>query len=306
MRYIPDLKKDDFSLYENGVKQKISFFSTYDEPLNIALLLDTSGSTADALSKIKVAGKEFIDLLNPQDKCLIASFDTQINVLSRFTSDHKASKRALDEVQTARQDGTVLRSAIEQLIKTSFNNLEGRNVIVVLSDGKDFGSSNTQTQLLSLLEESDVVIYTILYKTGVGADTLTITADGTVKEDNSKTKKQKAPKPPRKKGYSITIPGQADLPSQEEIERREKIISTLAIDSYKELSEITAGRFYSGEAPDLDQVFKRIAAELRQHYWLGYRPTDTKKSKAAVEILVKVEKTDVVVRTRGKFRSKQL
>jgi VWFA-related protein len=305
-RYIPNLKKDDFSIYENGIKQKISFFSTYDEPLNIAVLLDTSGSTTGSLGKIKDAAKEFIDLLNPKDGCLIATFDAQVNVLSNFLFDRRELKKTLDEVRTAEKDGTVLREAIDQIVKSSFTNREGRNVIIVLSDGKDFGSSVTQNQLISSLEESDVVIYTILYKTGVGAEKLVVAQDGTVKEDANKKKKEKKPKPPKKKGYSIMIPGQYDVPSQDEIERREKIISVEAVDTYKELSDITAGRFYTSDTPDLERVFKKIATELRQHYWLGYRSTDTKKNAAAYEINVKVEKPEVVVRTRGKFRPKQL
>ncbi len=304
-RYIPDLKKEDFTLYEDGIKQKIAFFATYDEPLNIALLLDTSGSTTSSLDKIKEAAKEFTDLLNPSDKCLVATFDARLNILNQFTSDHKALKKSLDEVQTAQLDGTVLRSAIEQVVKNSFNKIEGRNVMVILSDGKDFGSSITQAELANLLEESDVLIYTIFYKTGVGSDDLVISPDGTIKEADHK-KKQKTPKPPKKTGYSIVIPAEIDLTSQEEIERREKVASIEAVDTFKELSEITAGRFYLSDTPNLKKVFKSIATELRQQYWLGYRSPDAVNSAKVHEIIVKVERADVVVRARGKFRAKQL
>ncbi len=68
--YIPGLKKEDFTVFQDGVKQNIAFFATYDEPVNIALLLDTSGSTDDVLEEIKDAAKDFIELLNPSDKCL--------------------------------------------------------------------------------------------------------------------------------------------------------------------------------------------------------------------------------------------
>ncbi len=306
-RYIPNLKKDDFTLFEDGVKQKIAFFSTYDEPLNIALLLDTSGSTTNSLVKIKDAAKEFIELLNPKDQCLVATFDAKVNILSQFTPDRKALKKSLDEVQTAYQDGTVLRQAVEQIVKNSFNNLQGRNVIVVLSDGKDFGSSVSQMELSNLLEESDVLIYTIFYKTGIVANELVVTSDGTVKEDEKAKKKKKAPKPPKKQGgYSIIIPGQVDLTPQDEIERREKVANVEAVDTFKELSDITAGRFYTSDTPNLKKVFKTIATELRQHYWLGYRPKDAAKGANVHEINVKVERADAVVRTRGKFRAKQL
>ncbi len=83
--YISDLRKEDFTLYQDGIEQKISFFAKYDEPLNIALLLDTSVSTKDTLEKIKDAAKDFIELLNPNDQCLIATFDSQVNILPSGT-----------------------------------------------------------------------------------------------------------------------------------------------------------------------------------------------------------------------------
>ncbi len=305
-RYIPGMKKEDFTLLEDGAEQKITYFSTYDEPLNIALLLDTSGSTTSSLEKIKSAAKDFIELLNAKDKCLIVTFDSKVNVLNRFTTDHDSLKKTLDEVTTAQQDGTLLRQAVDEVVRNSFRTLEGRNVIVVLSDGKDFGSTTTQVQLAGLLEESDVLIYTIHYKTGVGSEQLVVTPTGTVKESDGKNKKVKTPKPPKKKGYSIMIPGQVDLPAQDEIERREKIISIEAVDTYKELSDITAGRFYVSDTPDLKKVFKKIAAELRQHYWLGYKPKGGTSAAEVRAISVKVSSPEYVVRARGKYRAKQL
>ncbi len=107
-RYISDLKKKDFTIYQDGIKQNIAFFATEDEPLNIALLLDTSGSTQNSLEKIKDAAEDFIELLNPNDQCQIVTFDSQVNILSPFTSDNKTLKNSLDKVRTAAQDGTVL------------------------------------------------------------------------------------------------------------------------------------------------------------------------------------------------------
>ncbi|HRH40735.1 MAG TPA: VWA domain-containing protein [Pyrinomonadaceae bacterium] len=298
-RYIAGLKKDDFSIYEDGVKQNVAFFATVDEPLSIVLLLDTSGSTASSLEKIKDAAKDFVELLNPKDQGLIATFDSQLKVLNSFSSSTKTLKEAIDKVQTAQQDGTVLNYAIQQTIQKSFVNTEGRKVVIILSDGKDFGSPVTKSELLGILEESDVLIYSIHYKTGTGIENLVISSDGKVKEvENKKPKKE--PKPKKQKGYSITIPGQIDVISQEEIDHREKQTSIEAVDFLKQLSDTTAGRFYLSDAPNLSNIFKQIAGELREQYWLGYRSKDS----AAHEINVKVGKPDVVVRSRAKVRSK--
>src|SRR5882724_4157865 len=77
-RYISGLKKDDFTVYQDGVKQKISVFATDQEPLNIALLIDTSRSTHDVLGNIKKSAIEFIKHLRPQDKATVVSCDHEI------------------------------------------------------------------------------------------------------------------------------------------------------------------------------------------------------------------------------------
>ena len=304
--YISGLKKEDFTLYQDGVEQKITFFATYDEPLNIALLLDTSVSTKDTLEKIKDAAEDFIELLNPNDRCLIATFDSQVKVLNPFTSDLQTLKSSLKKAQTATQDGTVIYRAVEQIAQKSFNNVQGRKTIVLLSDGKDLGSSVTKYELLNLLEESDVSIYTVFYKTGAGDKKLVIDSDGTVKEAKSGEKPQKKKPQKKKKEYSVFIPAPVGLPSDEEIEFLERNADIEAIDSLKEMSDTTAGRFYLSDTPQLKEVFKKVAGELRQQYRLGYRSKDAANDAAVYNISVKVERSDVVVRARGKFRAKQL
>lgn len=305
-RYISGLKKDDFTIYQDGVKQNISFFATFDEPLNIALLLDTSGSTqGEALAKIKDAAKEFIELLNPTDKCMIATFDAEVNILNQFTSEQNELKKSIDKVQTAQKDGTVLNRAIMQITQTSFNNIEGRKVIVLLSDGKDFGSNVAKKDLMNLLEESDVLIYSIFYQTGEGFDKLVIAPNGKVSEakNNKKPIKEKPPKKPR--GYVIGIPPQVDIIPQEEIKYHEKTADIIAVDSLREMSDTTAGRFYLSDTPDLSKIFKQVASELREQYRLGYNSNNAANDLAVHDITVKVNKPNAVVKTRGKFRGKQ-
>ncbi len=303
-RYISGLKKEDFSIYQDGVKQNVDFFATYDEPLSIAVLLDTSGSTqGKALERIKLAAKNFVDLLNPTDQCLISTFDSQVNILSDFTSDKKELKKAVDKVQTASKDGTVLFQAISDLSQKSFPKAKNRKVIVLLSDGKDFGSTVKRLELIQQLEESDVLIYSIFYQTGEGFDNLTVDDKGTVTEAKTKKKKEKKPKAPKKpKGYVVGIPPQIDLIPQEEIQYSEKTLDISAVDFLRELSDTTAGRFYLSNSPNLDKIFKQVAGELRQQYRLGFYSNDSTKDVSIHEIIVKVGRPDTVVRTRAKIR----
>jgi len=304
--YISGLKKEDFTLYQDEVEQKITFFATYGEPLNVALLLDTSVSTKDTLEKIKDAAKDFIELFNSNDQCLIATFDSQVSVLNSFTSNQQTLKSSLGKARTATQDGTVIYRAVEQIAQKSFNNVQGRKAIVILSDGKDLGSSVTKGELLNLLEESDVLIYTVFYKTGAGDNKMVVDSGGAAKEVKSSKKPEKKKPEKKKKEYSVFIPAQAGLPSDEEIQFLEKTADTEAINSLKEMSDTTAGRFYLSDTQKLREIFKKVAAELRQQYRLGYHSKDAANDRAVHNITVKVERSDVVVRARGKFRAKQL
>jgi VWFA-related protein len=310
-RYISGLKKEDFKILEGDAEQKVSFFATEDEPISVALLLDTSESTKDVLDKIRDAAKDFVGLLNENDQCLVATFDSEVKVLSPFTSDHGDLKKSLDKIQTADREGTVVFNAVEQITRDYFVKVKGRKVIVLLSDGKDYRSSITKNELLSHLEESDVLIYSIFYQTGKGFEKVVVDADGAVKEGAKpqKTEKpkesEKTQKPKKKKQYTIQLGLPRDTYTPDEIKLSDKLASVEAIGILQEMSDTTAGRFYLSDTPNLSRVFKEIAAELREQYRLGFY-TKTASDEAVNNIIVKVSRPDAVVRARGKYRAKNL
>jgi VWFA-related protein len=304
-RYISGLKKDDFLLYENDVEQKIASFTTYDEPLDIALLLDTSGSTKNSLEEIKDAAKDFIELLNPKDRCVIATFDSQVKTLNTLTDNRQILKQTLKQAATADKEGSVVLDAIEKTIQNSFTDTQARKVIVVLSDGKDSGSSVSKNELLSRLEESDISIYTIFFQTGLGFNKMIVGSDGTISE-GKESKLQKIKPPKKKKKYSILIPTRGDVYTEKDAKLIGKATDIEAVNFLKEISDTTAGRFYQSDAPNLSGIFKKIAGELRQQYRIGYYSKKSADEAATDEIIVKVKRNDVVVLKRGKFRAKQL
>lgn len=279
-RYIPDLKKEDFTVYQNGAKREIKLLETYNEPINIALLLDTSGSIEDVAKKIKSAAKDFVGLLNPQDKCLIATFDNQVKILNSFTSDQKILENSLDKIASSKLGGTLMYNAVSQTTRQSFAAVEGRKVVVILTDGKDFGSVVTKQELLDQFEESDVLIYSVFYKTG---------AIYTAPAQGKKAKKDK------KQKNVIAPTGAVYVPTEDELTAREKTDEAEAIDALKKMADATAGRFYMSDVPGLKDVFRRMAGELREQYRIGYVSKDV----ASQDVIVKVARPDAVVRVRG-------
>lgn len=302
-RRVSGLRKEDFNVFQEGIKQNVSSLTTEDEPISVALLLDTSGSTQEILNKIKNAAKDFIDLLNPSDQCMIATFDSQINILSQFTSDKQGLKKSLDKIDTAKKDGTVMFNAISQISQNNFGRLEGRKAIVLLSDGKDFGSSISRRNLIQNLEESDVSIYPIYYQSGLDFKSPTINIEEKVADVKVVPKKKKVKKEKKKKGvYTIAIPLPGNVLTQNDIKLIEKNTTIEALDSLKELSDITAGGFYSSDSEKLSSIFKQVASELRQQYLLGILLDKVSTNNILQDISIRVNRQDLVVQIRSKLR----
>lgn len=302
-RRIPNLRKEHFTVFKGSEQQNISTFSTDDEPFSVALLIDTSGSTQELLGKIKEAAKDFIDLLNPGDQCMIATFDSQINILIPFNSNRQALKNSLDNIRTAEKEGSVIYSAINQTIQNSFKRTEGRKAVVVLSDGKDFGSEISRRELIGTLEESDVSIYPIYYQTGIGFNRPIVADNGTVIETKSAPAPKKVEKPKKRKNvYSVLIPLPGDTFTPEEIKMIDKTTTTDAVSGLKELSQITAGRFYLSDSENLQSIFKQVASELRLQYILGIYLEGVSGVSVFRDIRVKVDRPNAVVQSRTKLR----
>ena len=161
-RYVPNLTAADFTVFQDGAKQNIEFFAATEEPISVALLIDTSQSTRPVLGDIKDSAKAFLKLLGPRDNAMIVSFDYDTHFLSPLTSDQEQLKKAIKQADVPRgQVGTTLRDAVFQTVNNVFKGLTGRKAIILLTDGKDHGSQITTRDLLFRLEESDTLIFTI-------------------------------------------------------------------------------------------------------------------------------------------------
>ena len=108
-RYVPNLRKEDFRLWEDGTEQQVAFFSSVDKPFSVVLMIDTSGSTRFRLEAIQDAAIAFTNQLRSDDRVMIVSFDDQIRVLSAFTSDRGRLRDAIR--RTSPGDGTKLYDA---------------------------------------------------------------------------------------------------------------------------------------------------------------------------------------------------
>jgi VWFA-related protein len=277
-RYIAGLKASDFTLYEDRVKQPIAFFADAEEPINVALLLDTSKSATWALDDIKKTAQDFLRQLRSQDRAMIVSFDRDAIALCELTSDRKTLERAVGDAQIGERFGTKLRDAVDAVMKEEFRTVKGRKAIVLLTDGKDHGSEVDEQTLMESATEADTLIYSVFYRS------LPPWMD---RDRQSPRQRQDGGWRRRRRADRVD-------------ERNEE-----AIDFLRRLSEVSAGRYFSSEVSDLKQTFGQILEELRHQYRLGFYPPDHPAGSVhsiKVEVGIEAGRPDVVVRSRRSYR----
>lgn len=164
-RHISGLKKENFSILQDGDEQEIDFFLDDQSPTNIAILIDTSVSTKLVLKEIQKSARDFVKVLRPEDKALIATFDFQTSFISDLTSDHKKLTKAIDRVSIADQSGSAMNEAVARIVKEHFSAFKGRKAIIVLTDGIINGKSVTDSQVLTDLLKTDTILYPVIFKT---------------------------------------------------------------------------------------------------------------------------------------------
>ena len=164
-RYVTDLTRDDFSVFEDGVKQDISFFDHSNAPVALALLLDTSASMEDKLATAQEAAVGFAKRLRPQDLAELVDFDTHVEILQAFTNDASLLERAIRE--TTAEGSTSLYNAVytslqemKKMRAKSASDIR-REAIVLLSDGEDTSSLLSVDDVLDLAKRSETAIYAI-------------------------------------------------------------------------------------------------------------------------------------------------
>ncbi len=263
-RYIPGLAQSNFRVFQDGAEQKIEVFSNENAPMNIVLALDTSRSTTDVLGKIKKAAKEFIRTLDAYDRCMIMSFDSEVLVLSDLTSDKKALEKAVNHARIGEQFGTVLQEAVYMAINSKLRSIKGRKAIILLTDGKDFGSETSKNRLCDSISESDTVIYPVFYVTGglrQIAPPFRRFPDGGIGRRGGRLGRfpgggdrrdpfpgNRFPRNPR------NFPAGVDRSRQEAQD-------AMAVAFLERLADLTGGRFLKEQKADLKDAFRQITDE---------------------------------------------
>ncbi|MBV9241907.1 MAG: VWA domain-containing protein, partial [Acidobacteria bacterium] len=131
-RFIPGLKQGDFRIFEEGRPQEIAYFLNEEEPFTVVLMLDMSYSTTFRITDIQKAALGFISQLRPQDKVAVVSFDDNVHVLAKPTTDRSEITKAIRS--TSIQTGTSLYDAVDVVMNSLSRSVEGRKAIILFTD----------------------------------------------------------------------------------------------------------------------------------------------------------------------------
>lgn len=265
-KFVPNLSRDDFMVFENGVEQEIAHFSPVEKPFTVALLIDTSRSTSVSLQDIQEAAIAFVDKMRPNDRALVISFAEQIKVLAEPTSNKETLRLA---IRSSRPQGSSrIYDAISFALADRLENISGRTALIVFSDGVDNDSQTTLNSALQLIEKSQVLVFPVQFNTF----------------DSMVSKRTfKGGPPPRGSGFS-----------QEDYARADAFLHKAA-----DLSG--TGVYPAQEISDLEYAIANISEELHNEYSVGYYPRSPLKPTEERRVEVRTKLPQLVVRARTSY-----
>ena len=288
-RPIINLSRDNFSVYEDGVRQTITSFEPTTAPFSLVLLLDMSGSTLNFRPTLKQSAIRFLDALAPDDRVAVIAFwgqmkkgktENRTELLADFTSDRKAISFAITRAEgsgkTPLYEG--LRFAMKQLAREG----KRRKAIVVLTDGKDTEFENLDRQASSQANTNEEALAAVKPDANPQLRALLDAAD--------------------RQGvtvYPLTLPS-SDLKRLAQPLPQQVAIYTAARARLQSLADRTGGRLHViNRLEDLGRLYAEVAAELRTLYSIAYQSASARQRDGSWRAInIEVTRADTIARAR--------
>ena len=320
-RPLSGLKPENFRLIEDGQPQTIANFGTTETPFEIALLLDTSGSTRDDVALIRSAANSFIEALRAGDRVGIVSFNqpqtfgdpvAAVDVLSPLTGDREALRTAIDNLGASQ--GTPYYDALERVADDIFHDpakedVRGRRAVVALTDGVDSSSNSDFVTAKMKLARAGIACYFIQVNTEDFVEDRLMKDcqdDGQLSLSKRQIERYRQMFFPKAKAESFDSFCKMGPFERMSISRE---LYNLARREMNDLARGSGGRsFEAATLADARAAFARVAADIGTQYSLGYYPTnkarDGKFRSIKLEVRGLREKTQIRARD-GYYAPKQ-
>jgi Ca-activated chloride channel family protein len=278
-RAITSLTRNDFVVFEDGVKQSIQLFEPVEAPFSLVLMLDMSGSTINFRQQLKLASQRFLDALAPEDRVAVIQFNANVKSLTGFTVDRQKTGYAIEIANGAGETHfyEALRYALKELDKEG----KRRKAIVVLTDGLDTRLRNSDRSTLSKAQTDEEALATIQPHTSAELVNVLASAD--------------------RQGvtiYPLALP--SGDPSKLPMPTPNIIgIYAAARARLQSLADRTGGRLNEiNRLEYMAQLYREVAASLRTLYTVGYQAKGERARGKWHEIKVEVSYSELTARTK--------
>ena len=312
-RPIANLKLQNFRVFEDGKPQMLTNLGTTQAPFEIALLLDTSGSTRADVALIRQAANSFIEALRPGDRVAVVAFNTRdqgnikaavVDLLSPLTDDREQLRNAIENVGSS--NGTPFYEALELVARDVFaaaprDEVRGRRAIVALTDGVDSTSETDFASARSGLIAKGIACYF------VQVNTEDFVEDRLLKDCQDDGRLSLSAKQ-LERYRTIFIKGAtpdflADFCQMGPFERMQisRDLYNLARREMDALAKTSGGRnFVARTLRDARAAFAMVANEIGMQYSLGYYPTNKTRDGKFRVIRVEVQGTPEPAQVRAR------
>ncbi len=320
-RPLSGLKPENFRVIEDGEPQTIANFGTTETPFEIALLLDTSGSTRDDVALIRSAANSFIEALRLGDRVGIVAFNqaqtraeqmAAVEVLTPLTDDREQLRAAIENLGASQ--GTPYYDALLRIADNIFRDppadeLRGRRAVVALTDGVDSSSNSDYAAAKLKLSRAGIACYFIQVNTEDFVEDRLMKDcrdDGRLALSRKQLQRYRELFVPRAKAEDFD-----DFCRMGPFERMSisRELYNLARSEMNDLAKVSGGRsFVAATLADARAAFSRVAADIGTHYSLGYYPTNKARDGKfrAIKLEVQGLKEKAQVRARdGYYAPKQ-
>lgn len=294
-RFVPNLTKDDFRVYEDNVLQTVSYFSADRVPVSLGIVLDDSGSMAgEKIDAARGALDRFLyDLLDRDDEIFLYLFNDQGILLQDWTTDRSRLSRALGRITP--NGGTAMYDALGEAVPRATSGRHPKKAIVLISDGNDTSSTRTVQEIKQQIRASEVLVYAV----GIDGDS----QPSLRPPINPPQPRFPFPVPP-------TFPGRPRRPGGGWAPGAGQILGPRSswpgnvnddrvnVDALRQLTDDSGGRTeIVRSARDLDPATASIADELSRQYYLGYTAASARDGRWHT---IRVETRDPNYRVRAR------
>jgi VWFA-related protein len=296
--FVTDLEASNFTVLDNGVPQKIESFDLSLEPLSIAILVETSSRVASLLPEVRNTGILFTQLIvGETGEAAVISFDNELKLLQDFTGDQELVESAFKNLKAGGEFVRLSDAVARGLLLLSRRGEDRRKVIVVISEARDQGSSNSHGAVLRSAQQLGISVYTVGLNSVRGM--LGRAGEGTTSPfpPGVQARPMPANQPPIPDAQTNWGAANMNVLAliTELVSGTRNLIAGNPLEVY---AAATGGEdFASGGKEQMENALGRIGQELRNQYILTYRPNNLDEP-GFHAIRINVSRPSVDVRTR--------